>query len=209
MMQPNIISGLEGQLQSAQYGTGPDGADWYIPPPTASMDRNTLEWTLDKLIDLKQNIQGVVAGATSIFQQSTRTNGLKMIAIFEQRIQEYTVALNKLNQPVPTLPVPIPKPIPIPTTQQPEPDPDPGQTDPPPVEKKNNWLLYGGIAAAAYLLSRKKKKSVQGVSNETIAVVGIAALFLLSRKKETVPPVTTVPAAILPENIIEQSTYLR
>lgn len=207
MMQANIISGLEGQLQSAQYGTGPDGSAWYIPPPTSSMDINQLESTLDKLYDLRANILGVIA-REHIY--STAINGQKMIDIYDTRISEYTAAFEKLTQPVTTTTT-IPKPIPIQTTLPvTAPVPDPGQTDPlPPEEKKNNWLLYGGIAAAAYLLSRKKKKAVRGVSDETIAVVGIAALFLLSRKKETIPPVTTVPEAIVPETTVEQSTYLR
>lgn len=212
----NIISGLEGQLQSAQFGTGPDGDDWYIPPPQYGMDYYTLSNTLEKLMDLKANISQVVASVPRLPFGGTSTttlNGAAMIQIFDQRIKDYQAALDSLL----IVADPIQTALPTQTIPKPEPDPgqvpepDPGQvpeTPAPGEEKKPNWLLYLGIGAAGYWLL-KKKRSVQGVSNETVAVVSIAALVLLSRKKQTEPE-ATVPTALVPENEIEDpSKFIR
>lgn len=198
----HAISGLEAQLESALYGTGKYGSDWYVPEPQFGADQAQLNYQLERAISYRANIQGHIGGDVG---KSSKQNGLAMISHYDELIQKYKLALAGIKPPVSEPPV--------------YDDYIPDITDPPledPTgsgEKKSNTLLWIGAGLVGlYLIgkNRRTKKAVRGTRNdEAVALLGVGALLLFSRKKQTEPDVTVHVQNPIDFETQSQSKYIR
>lgn len=196
------ITGLEAQLESAQYGTGIYGADWYVPDPQFGATKLELERWKTKAVELRANMTGYIQGKSG----STLSNGLAIISIYDNKIAKYNEALQGL-EPLPPVIVPGDDVLPRDETGI--------DTDTPVITTGNNTTLYligGGLALLFLVANKRKRKKVSGRNSNALPIaLGVGALLLLAKKQPAAPPVVTVETGATPEPeaIENKSTYYR